>query len=64
MKKNRAEVAIVMDCKEDGGDDDEDDDDDDGEDDHDDDCFELFERERKILTPPFRLIKKERSAKD
>ena len=56
MKKNRAEVAIVMDCKEDGGDDDEDD--------HDDDCFELFERERKILTPPFRLIKKERSAKD
>ena len=64
MKKNRAEVVIVKHCKEDGGDDDEDDDDDDGEDDHDDDCFELFERERKILTPPFRLIKKERSAKD
>ena len=60
MKKKRAEVEIVKDCKEDGGDDD----DDDGEDDHDDDCFELFERERKILTPPFRLIKKERSAKD
>ena len=55
---------IVKECKEDGGDDDEDDDDDDGEDDHDDDCFELFERERKILTPPFRLIKKERSPKD